>query len=383
MKKIFYLLIGILLLPSMVKADMASPTVITYKAIVNNPNGIPEYKLSGDKYEKTGKTVKYGTVYVISGDEYIDEYICADDDCKTYVRFTDLTTADKEYKINKENIGDEYKLTTIKKVDIKSGPANLYETISTLEPGTVLKGHEIINITDILDPVLEYIPSLNPWYYVEYNGVKGFVNSYGGTMMIGDLEEGEFMTAAKVEIKDPITLKVLKTIEPSTIIKAKTGYLDDWSSDCYIEYDGVKGIADRYHLVSKHISEEEKYNKHTFKSDLNIYDVAYVGNEVGGGKVIGTLPANTTFTSYYEADYGYIYYEDANIKGWVNEYEDTPKKEEPIVKPEEPKKEETDVVVKPKNDYTLYICIGIGVVLSLTAVITIILINKKKKNKEL
>jgi hypothetical protein len=32
-----------------------------------------------------------------------------------------------------------------------------------------------------------------------------------------------------------------------------------------------------------------------------------------------------------------------------------------------------------KKDYTLYICIGIAVIISITAIVTIILINKKKK----
>ena len=216
MKKLFYLLIGILLLPSIVKADMSAPIVIKYKAIVNNVNGVPEYKMSGEDYIKTGKTVEYGTVFTIYDEER--DYVCIDAECETYAKISDLVTAEKEYKIKEESIGEKVKLTTIKKVDIKSGPANLYKTISTVKSGTTLNGNVIIKIDDS-----DYIEEFNPWYYVEYNGVKGFVNSYGGTMIIGNIEEEEIITGDKVDIVDINTKKVLKTLEASTKIEAKIG----------------------------------------------------------------------------------------------------------------------------------------------------------------
>ena len=43
-------------------------------------------------------------------------------------------------------------------------------------------------------------------------------------------------------------------------------------------------------------------------------------------------------------------------------------------------KKEENKQVKPKKDYTLYICIGAGIIVSITAIVIVILINQKKKS---
>ena len=390
MKKIFYLLIGLLLLPSMVKADMASPEVIMYDASVTNPNGIPIYVLEDSGYVDTGKKLPYGTVIKeIHEDDPVvidNELVEGAEKGKFYVVMpSDLTATKSEYKITDKELGEEFGgYLTLVDIDIKKGPAASYpSTGKKIKAGTEISMRAVKIYDSEATDDDDY--TIGPWYYVEYEGTKGFVDVLGDTIVMGDIKEIEAITAAKVEILDPKTKKVIKTIEPSTKIKAKIGDLDDWNRDYYIEYDGVKGIVNSYHIVIKHISKEEKNNQYVFESDMKIYDYAFNGDEVGGGNVVGTLPANTAFTSYYEAEYGFVYYENDTVKGWIDSYEevekDQPKKEE--TKKQLPKKEKTDVVVKPKNDYTLYICIGAAAVISITAIVVIVLLNKKKKSKEL
>ena len=372
MKKIFYLLIGLLLLPSIVNADMASPVVVKYKLTVTNPDGVDAYKYDsqGENYVKTGEKIPYGTV-VESNPEYEDiAVLCVDEKCNSFVYVKDLVLVEKEYKIKDSEKGDKNDALALQDIVIKKGPAEVYEKTNT----TIKAGTKFTAIDMVIDE------GVTPWYYVEYNGTKGYVNSYGGTMAF-NISEVEIITASKIEILDPITNSVLKTIEPSTKIKTNIGSLDDWSSSLYIEYDGVKGIIDKSYIIKKEEIDEFKY-----ETDTNIYDYVdiYEPKEEQNAKVIGTIPANTAFTSeYYDFDYdGIIYYEKDGIKGWViNNYDnwhDNKKATEQEQKNDNKKEENKQV--KPKKDYTLYICIGAGIIVSITAIVIVILINQKKKS---
>ena len=196
----------------------------------------------------------------------------------------------------------------------------------------------------------------------------------------GIVKKPAAIDASNVMIIDPKTKQVLKTIEPSTKIKAKIGNLGLWSRNSYIEYDGVKGIADTYYLVPK--DTEDKYK---FDHDMKIYDTVYVGDTISGN-VIGMLPANTTFKSRYMADYDYVYYESGTIKGWINESGyDYESEQDKIDNNEDVKKEveneEIKEIIAPKKDYTIYYCIGGAVLLAVISSISIILVNKSRKNK--
>ena len=385
MKKVFYLLLGILLiLPSVAKADMSSPEVIQYKATVNNPDGIDEYKYDydNDGYVKTGKKIPYGSTYTV----YSDEFICIDNECESFVNPKDLTPIEKEYKLKDDELNKEsISATALKDIEIKKGPAVAYGgTGVTIKAGTKFNMHEIFTGK-----------SETPWYYVEYNGTKGYVDTYDDGIAY-NIRENEFITGNKIEILDPVTKKSIKTIDVYTKIKANIGTLSYWSKYGYIEYNGTKGLFDIYSVIEKNEAIEITAVKET-----DLY------SDLGAATKIGTIPVGTTFTSEYY-DYTYesiIYYEKDGVKGFaISDYEnwkfgdeeelETPteeEKEEELETPteeekEEPKKEEGNEIIKapkPKKDYTLYICIGAGILLSITAIVIVLLINKKKKQKEL
>ena len=376
MKKLFYLFIGILLiLPSVAKADMAAPGILTYKAVVNNPNGIDEYKRGNDGDVKTGNKIPYGTTFEIEDEEY--NFICIDDSCKTFVLLEDLTPVEKEYKLKDNEKGSKIDALVLTDVEIKKGPASAYEST-----GVKIKAGTKITVTEIITDKSE-----TPWCYVEYNGTKGYIDSYGGTIAF-NIKEREIITDAKTEIVgDHTTGNVIKTIDANKKLKLKIGDLDMWTSYIYVEYDGVKGFISKGFIIEKNSKENFEYENET-----KVYDIVdyYTNLDEAEAKVVTTLPANTTVTSEYYDFFNdeIVYYEKDGVKGWIyqkweeDEIEDIappeePKKEEPK---EEQKKEEPKKIVKNKNNYTLYICIGAGILLSLTAIIIVILINKKKKN---
>ena len=375
MKKLFYLLLGILLiLPSVAKADMAAPGILTYKAVVNNPNGIDEYKIENGEKVKTGNKIPYGTTFEIEDEEY--DIVFLDDDYKTFVLLEDLTPAEKEYKLKDNEKGSKIAALTLKELDIKKGPASAYENT-----GIKIKAGTKITVTEILTDKSE-----TPWYYVEYNGTKGYVDSFGGTIAF-NIKEKEIITDAKTEIVgDHTTDNVIKIIDANKKLKLKIGDLDMWTSYIYVEYDGVKGFISKGFIIEKNSKENFEYENET-----KVYDIVdfYINHDDGEAKVIATLPANTTVTSEYYDFFNddIVYYEKDGVKGWIyqkweeDEIEDIAPPEEP--KKEEPKEEqkkEPKKEVKVKKNNTLYICIGAGILLSLTAIVIVILINKKKKN---
>ena len=390
MKKVFYLLVGLLLLPSIVKADMAPPTVVLgYKAIVSNPDGITVYKWNDKKqvYEETGKKSPYGTQFTVFDSE---EFICIDDskgECTDlYVDPKDLEVIDKDFKVDTKKLEGKTKAITLKQVEVRKGPAPAYEVVGTIEAGTNITIQELTRKE--IEDGSEVVYLSWPWVYVEYEDLKGFISVYNRSVAY-DLEEIDILSTDKIYISDVNTGKVIKTIPSETKCKVVLGEIDlydeeyngkiDQRTYYYMSYDGVQGIV-RYDTSG--FFRKVKKVQVELKKEEKVYQSYYFENEQDA-KVITTLPVGTVVTSeYYIDDYKQvIYYEKGKTKGYIILSEE---KEEEQEKPkkEEPKKEVIKPVAKPKKDYTLYICIGVGVILSLTALVIILLINKKKKNKE-
>lgn len=405
MKKLFYLLIGILLLiPAITKADMASPLVISYKATVNNPNGIDDYEEktvnNESQWVKTGKKIPYGTIFEI--DEEDREYMCNENYCAKY---SDLVAIEKNYKLKQEEIGEEITFKTLKETNIKSGPAQAYETIGKIKANETVKGKNVIALNEAEE-------GDTPWYYVEYNGIKGYVSELDDTMA-GKFYNSTIMAIEDIDLFDLNKNKV-KTLKAFETLDVKFCFLSGWSRYIYIETNDFKGYVDQWYVAFKGANindikyeENEKFLdtpiEYTTTDEIKVYEKA---NKFDS-KVITTIPKGTTFASeYYLSDYEdiFVYYEKDDIKGFAqtNNYEcsddgyscklnketnnnisEEPKKDEPKKEEtnEEPKKEVKKA--KSNNNTTLFICIGAGIILSITAIITIILINKKRKQKEL
>ena len=89
-----------------------------------------------------------------------------------------------------------------------------------------------------------------------------------------------------------------------------------------------------------------------------------------------------------------VYYEKNNIKGWIYVENDDSEESDNYYKGlsfewpyddeiEKPTDDNNDIVPAPKNNklQIIYLCIGAALLISLTAVVTIILVNRKKNVK--
>ena len=238
--------------------------------------------------------------------------------------------------------------------------------------------------------------SMNNVYY-EKDNIKGWIIDEKNDVIAKDNDEDR--------IKDYITTKEINIYDSSdkknivSKLPVNTKFTNDYDSYSvyYYENDNVKGfiIPDKNEII--YSNNETKVE---LRKDIKLYEEADTTS-----KVITTLKSGTTFNSEYftENNPGIIYYENGDTKGWIyytykdrltdeedddniilaNDYKNENIKENEEIKPiEEIKQNEEKNEIKaekPKKDYTLYICIGIAVIISITAIVTIILINKKKK----
>ena len=206
MKKIILLIIGVLIIvPSIVFADMGAPATDSYKATVTNPDGAKD---------ENGKVIlKYGETITV---DYEQDGMAYFKDGEVSVK--DITAIEKNYTLKDKEWTKSDVGIVLKKIELKKGPAAAYEgTGITIEPYTTVT---------IRTQILEGGSS---WVYVEYNGKKGFVDSLGGTITVG---EGDAMLVAytDTDILDPVTDKKIGTLKANSVIVGKYHYLDMWSN---------------------------------------------------------------------------------------------------------------------------------------------------------
>lgn len=382
MKKLFYLLLGVLLfLPTLVKADMGAPIIREYKASVINPNGATIYEYGeDDKYEATDDVIEYGKqVFVESEVDIEDGFISVNlgDVEESYcIKLKDITLITKNYKVNKKELTDKENAIVLKEVRIRKGPAEGYDSTGvTLEKGTNINIQWFKDSdNDETDPYEGEYDSDNPWVYVEYNGTKGFINTYGGTVAYRELKK-EVMNSTAVSIRDVGSKQAIKTIPANTVIKSKVYLLDAWSSDYYIVYEGTEGLVDEYLFVVK---DDEK--EFTTTKKLNIYEEAGYNKK---GKVKTTIPVGAVVKSsfYSTTDACTIYYTKGDLTGWIySDYDDDGECGliwEEDLDDEDVKK---DTKSSKKTGLSiLYIGVGVVIVLILIVGTTIVLVNKKKR----
>lgn len=380
MKKIILVILSVLLfIPSIIFADMGAPALDPYKATVTNKNGAVLYdKLSGDKYEPTGKILKYGDTVEITFDD--EEY--AEVNFSNYIKQSDISIIEKNYTMKDSDWGKAFNSVVLKEIDVRKGPANAYDkTGLTLKPGTIVSIREAV------------FEGGSIWAYVEYNGQKGFIETYGATVTLGG-RIGTLVVMNDTTITDAATGEELGTLTVGTELYGKIYNLDAWHRAFYIETKDFKGIVSQYDLADKG---KEISVEYTGKNDLNVYSS---GSEES--TVIGKIKSGTKFkTSIYSDNvmFGVYYYDDGTTKGWiipgsdnaefmkVTGKDETEYKEEDITGinlfGEEPVKEPVlkpaDVPVSTFNQTLLLAIIG-ALLLFIVALVTIMLVNKKKNN---
>lgn len=418
MKKIINLLLGVILfIPIFVFADMGSPIIYEYEVIVNKSSGVYAYINDDNKYVKTDKIIPYGTKTEVSDFESEEDgYVSIDYDEETdttyYVKLSDTELVDKNYKIDMSKLSSKEKGIVLKDTVIRKGPANAYESIGTIAAGTKLDIRFFVSIDEDTGDT-SYETDI-PFVYVEYNGKKGFITTYNSAVAYFEFTDG-IISFKDVDIEDPVTNKKIGVLKANELLTKNVYQLDMWSSSYYVEYNGKKGLVNKFSFIIK----SDKKQEFTTNKKFNIYNSLEVDMERYEKKlkVVGTVDKNTVIKSdlwdnmYDECR---IYYEKGNVKGWIfapnlesdNEGEgntpcygltyetEIPEEDEGIIgsddnkddieKPYEEKPNDVEEIPIQENNkenktQIIYLCIGAALIISLTAVVIIVLINRKKK----
>jgi len=409
-KLIFLLLI--LFLPIFVKADMAAP-MSSYEVRISNPEGAETYKWNGETNAPTGKKLNYDEVYevryeIINNNEmYVDvnKKTTNEDGSTSYSELIRIKLKDtKPLEVKLEDHKKETKMKYYVFDDscyLYNGPSQIYGKISpeiSLSIGTIIE--------------VEYYDDM--WAYVEYNGYKGWVytytyrnneQEYSGMVNINNNYRENIITVKNVVMyKSPKTDEELGVVIPKeeTLNVIYTYSMIPRSPIYYVEYNGTRGWI-------KPIEEKDNFSEDTNYNQNVITNIAYEYNGTSEFEVInengvtfyseinnknsniGIIPYKTKFIPIlsiqqeYRSNWYMIEYNGA--KGWIyDNYKDISSKSTPEEKPTtpiapEPTPEEEDENIESSiNEKVIYYIVG-AIILSLTSIVTILLINKKKKEK--
>lgn len=396
--KFLFLMTTLILLPLSVKADMGVPEIQPYEAYITNPDGINVECYEGNYTLKLDEVVK--VISEFDNDvniEYKNHY------CSTNISINDIKPIIEEYK-PEEHIDELKKLNNPRKikiikengVELYSGPSSAFKKITTVPKDVELTYSYSSGNDNGIKPV---------WLYATYKGKSGWIKTGQGAdgehyllfhfnNQLPIFEDTNLITKDNQEILVPKNT----VFNEGYMTHEKFGSTMNISNLYYVEYNNIYG---EIQFAGLKYSKKIKLNKSHILYDISDYD--YKDNPDGTpiitmkGNKIATIPEGAEL-SYNIAieDYtfaiAYIEYE--GKKGWIlleynlddNEEDDF----EYVENNEEITTTTTTTTTKPmiKNEKEslsakemIYICIGGAVIISLTAVVTIVLINKSKKSK--
>lgn len=399
--KFLFLMTTLILLPLSVKADMVVPEIQPYEAYITNPNGINVVCGEENYTLKLDEVVK--VVSESDNDvniEYKNHY------CST-ISINDIKPIIEEYK-PEEHIDEVEKLNNPRKIkiikenglELYSGPSSAFKKIITVPKDVELTYSYSSGNDNEIKPV---------WLYATYKGKSGWIKT-------GQESEGEHYLLFHFNNQLPIvedTTLITKDNQKIPVPKNTVfneGYMthENFGSTnyapnfYYVEYNNIYGEIQFAGLID---SKKIKLNKSHILYDISEHDYYREDNPDGipiititmKGNKIGTIPEGAKL-SYniaiedYPFEIAYIEYE--GKKGWILlKYDRGDNKEydfEFVENNEEITTTTTTTTTKPvikteKETFSakelIYFCIGGAVILSLTAIVTIILINKNKKSK--
>lgn len=381
MKKIMAILLIVFIFPIMVKADMGAPVIQPYEAYIVNASGADyyEYYFEDDEsgYKKVG-TLDYDTKIKVEYESSIDgkNYAQFEKDENLYYILTKDIIPIKDEFVIEDNLGKGYvyklddpvKITVLKEDGIKmhKGPANAYSVVGT----TIPKGTK-----------LEYVYNVGEdgtvWVYVEYKNIKGWISTLEGT--VGSYIEENMLISKDLEIKNEG--KVVGTIPANTMLESYYT-IDPWSWGYYITYDEVSGYVN-----SEDVSIAYGTWQITSKDNKVLYEYADLNSKV----LEDNIPANTTLEySYglghhwtewvyttYNGKTGWVYYSDENVseEKVSDETIETTKKITTTKAPDKIGVEEN----KFTGEQIVLLSVIAAVIITLTALVTVVLVNKKNK----
>ncbi len=376
MKKIVsYLLMFVLIIPFVVKADMGAPSVRTYDVLVVKEDGIDYYdstfkkqgKFDKDQtltveFELTEKDVTYLSVRTSNGGY----------DTK-YVKASDVVVKEDEVKPTATGVDKLDKAVKVKidaaEVIVRKGPSAAYGEI-----GKVKKGDT---------GTYKYYVDNSTYVYYESDSISGWVDSTDGAVLF---KKGNYV------VYKPLKLSC-GTVPVGTML-TNIYITNVWTGKGLVEYNGCSEMVRVFR--GDYLSSISYKSLYKFDTDVKVY-----ADTDKSKKEIATIPKNTEVTVYGTYPEGmtdiYSYYVEYNgVKGWIIdlgadhsdfvkslgevEYPDTEATEE-TKKDEENKKDEKKENTESSGLDTMtiiLICVIAGLTIALTATITIILVNKKK-----
>ena len=395
MKKIFtFLLICFITLGIIpVKADMGPPIIAEYEIIITNKDGAAcyEYNTQG-KIVKGTKTVEYGktfTVYFEIENGYINT---SDDEC-LLVKTADAKPKKEKFDLNSERVTE---LKSVKAVilakgglNLRKGPATAYNKITTIpQYTTVTLTHQAGTF----------------WFYTEYKGNKGWIS--GINSYLGYNDDNILISMEDTPIKDN-NGKTIATIPALTEITNYIKLVDYDNPAYYVNYNGKTGYVSTMNLkVEGKIKLLQDIDLHQGKKILkklskgNTYDISIVNYDYDEEKYYipsenGYIVFNLSNNDEKNANKIEIVKEPTSIKkttGFIGEGLFGEEKTEKIDKaPYTTVETETEIneesnepiatnqPTKNPSKEIIIICVLGAIILVLTAIITILLINKKPK----
>lgn len=369
MKKIVYLILAVLFLfPVVAKADMGAPTVKSYTVVSKTGGEEDIYRYAeGGKLSVVGKLPAGKEVKIEFEDKNNGEYyghFWESETSNGFVKLSNFKVA-KGQEVEKSEAVNVAKVLKKEGLTVFSGPGYINEEIGTL---------------DYLDDIKsgEYNFD-NSWLYIEKGDLKGYVE--GG---VGILTKGNRI--------DLVTSKVYT--EYYTLDRMYRGAIYAFENN-------------EYKLIQTTGAPYSQSDVATTKTECRIYKdgiVEWTENETIYGESIGTIPAGVELKPLYSSftHYSAYYVEYNGTKGWIKAgmsddecLDFSEKAGEPTgdtVSEEITTTGEvyvTDVAVDEVRDdkefkfTTKEIVIGsicLGAVIVLTAIVTMVLVNKKKKN---
>ena len=397
MKKVFSLIVALLLfVPILAKADLGAPEIRKYEAIVVKEGGIDYYKYnSKDKLEVAGhldKDTKIIIVYEMyqNGTTYLEFQRDENDyGSLTYVKSSDVIPAEKEVSNKASGVDKLEKSVDIMVnakdgVPVRKGPSEIYDIVGTLKDGT--KG------------IYKYYIEDSAYIYVDMDGVSGWVNIENGAILEN---YGDYVVAVPIKLS-------CGTVPVGTVLK-DVFFTDIWTGQSLIKYNDCEEMWNSFKKPNLLQLNKVKYAELLKNAELYDKPDGKVSMKLDKGTVVKIL-SDTFYGEDFDEQYGndgafnfYIFVEYKGNQYWLKEdceeeelFKEVEKPaDEPEEDPEEEKKEEEeeDKPSKKKKDKDddeddeemldsktiIIICVVAGVAFALGALMTIILVNKRKK----
>ena len=336
MKKFFVLILAIIMIPTVVLADSAGPSILGYDAVISNKDGV----------EAEGKTFAYNTKIHVTNEMDGNVSFCLasdytkDSGCEggTYdTKASNVTATAKE--VTPESLKDSHNMETSltkKKVSLmvinkngvklSKGPADIYEKYDKVIPNKT-----VLTATYYINPGLGGMT----WCYIDSNGYKGWLE-YGKNV---GKDVSKLLIFKEFDLLDE-TGKKIDTIPVETVIDTayysynliyvkygdKEGYIDEEARGSYA-FQGKNG----YILTLK----ETKLLSGTGETLKTIpvgekIKILYAGMEstVGDYPFHNTSPVNDKFYVEYDGKKGFVSEKDVDSLYYEYEIKDTVLKED-------------------------------------------------------